>query len=112
MPKPSIKQHKDIIRCNNDIKEYVQLRMAELGLSVADLCTEAEKYKVKLNKFSYSKWINSDGYTEGTPTQFQILWICHRLGITLKLEIEKEENYNWELAAPETQSFINNYREL
>lgn len=112
-PQNSMTDHKDVIRCNQDIKDFVELRMTEAGITINDLCKEAnEIFMLKLTPSNFSRWINADRYIKGFPTQKQILWICHRLGITLTLKIELDEEFNYKKSALRAQQFINNYNEL
>lgn len=104
--------HKDVIRCDQDIKDYIVIRMHELKLSLSDVCAEAKAFKVTLHKSCLSRWLTSKGQGANIPTQRTILWLCHRLGIKLTLKIELIEDFDYEIAKIDAQKLINKYRKL
>lgn len=112
MTKFSVRQQKCFIRSNKNIKEFVFLRMGELGLSVGDIIKEGNKHRMKFSQSMFSKWINAPGHSQNSLTQKQVLWLCHRLGIEIHLKIEMKEDFSYEEARVDTQKFINRYNEL
>jgi hypothetical protein len=84
------KKNLDIIRINTSIKKKLVFRFDELGLTNKDVCLDAKKLGYVIQESALSRYINNNQIVVGSLTQEQILWLCCRYCITLKLEIEKE----------------------
>jgi hypothetical protein len=80
----------DIIRLNVGIKKRLVMRFDELGLTNKDICNNAKEMGYIIQESSLSRYLNNNTLVVGSLTQEQILWLCCRYCISLKLEVTRE----------------------
>lgn len=85
------KTHKlDLIVQNPRLRDSIEKRLANLGISRIELVEEGKLYGLKLDESKLSRYFS--GKKEKIPTQREILWMAYRYGIKVSLEI-KVENF-------------------
>ena len=76
----------DIVLYSPKIKEYLKLVFAGKNLKAADVVKDANEKGVKtITKEKLSRYLNNDKPVTGFPTQRDILWLCARYSVKVKL---------------------------
>ena len=80
----------DVIRQNHKVKESLISRFDEKGLTNKDVCDNAREMGYIIQQSALSRYLHNDRIVVGSLTQEQILWLCCRYCISLKLDIASE----------------------
>jgi hypothetical protein len=83
----------DIVKISSPIKKHLKDRFAELNLSYDKIVKDAKDRGFSLSKSCLSVYFNNEDLKKNYPTQKQIIWLCLRYGIDIKLNVKKLE-YN------------------
>lgn len=76
----------DLIRGNTQIRETLRKRFHELNVSYSKVAKDAKALGVSgINRSSVCKYFRSE--TKGTITHEQIIWLCVRYGIEVKVKV-------------------------
>jgi hypothetical protein len=94
----------DIVRVNRKIKIALQARFEELGLTRKDVCEDAREKDFVIQQSALSRYMNNHKIVSGSLTHEQIMWLCCRYCVLLKLEVSKH-NYSDVLG----ERLLNNY---
>ena len=88
------KEHgKDIVKSSVKIKQLLLIRFQELKLSFSDVLRDGMENGMKLNKSGLTRYFSQGEISGNSLTQFQILYLCVRFGISIQFKVEKVE-YN------------------
>lgn len=84
----------DIVLYSESIKRRLRFRFEALRLKPSDVVKDAnEKGMTTITKDKLSRYLNNDVPVRGFPTQKDILWLCTRYGLEVKLNITLIPNY-------------------
>ena len=82
---------KDLIRSNRDIQESLFIRITELNLTLAQIEQDAiamARPTIKVSRLSAYFRNNEQGkQPSGGLTQEDVLWLCERYGIDVKINV-------------------------
>jgi len=81
----------DFIRINRDIKNRLNYRFNEMALTRKDVCVDAREKGFIIQQSALSRYMSNEYIVPGSLTQEQILWLCCRYCIPLKLNVNKIE---------------------
>lgn len=97
----------DIIISSLSIKKRLHTRFEELNITPKQIVKESKKYISGLNEAKISSYFKYDIPMTNFPTQKQLLYLCVRYGILLKIK-SKIEPYNEEICIKNVQkTFVN-----
>jgi hypothetical protein len=90
------KQRKiDIVLYSTKLKEMLLLRFKTYDMRIADIVRDARELRMTtITKEKLSRYFNSDVPVTGYPTQEDILWLCARWGVKIKLNISLVEEFS------------------
>lgn len=81
----------DIVLLSPVVKRLLKERFNELGLKVSQVVLDAnEKGMSTITKEKLSRYLNKEVPVKGFPTQRDILWLCTRYAIRVRLRAVKE----------------------
>lgn len=87
MPK---KKNLDIVRLNLRVKSALISRFSEEALTNKEICEDARARDYVIQQSALSRYLTNNGIVVGSLTQEQILWLCCRYCISLKIDVTKE----------------------
>ncbi len=80
----------DIIKESLVLKDILKKRIKELNLTYNQIAKESKKYNIGLTKEKLSVYFAKNDINN-FPTQRQLIWLCFRYGIIVKLCIISEK---------------------
>lgn len=87
----------DILLYSPTLKKRLQIRFLAEKLKVADVVRDANEKGMKtITKEKLSRYFNHDTPIKGFPTQKDILWLCTRWGLEIKLSVTLKNPYSTE----------------
>ena len=95
----------DVIQASISIKNKLKERLKELNLSYRLIILDAKKHNISITKSSLSKYLNYDSPVEGCLTQTNIIWLCFRYCIDIRVKSELKE-YNEKRALEKLKLFF------
>lgn len=81
--------HRDIIRSSNKIKNLLLVRFKELDLTHKGVIKDAKLRGINLHPAGFSRYFSDTFNDKNMLTQFQILWLMIRYGISISFNIKK-----------------------
>ena len=92
MTKRKRHQRLDLIADNRYIKEKLNIRIKELGLTYKNIVEESIKYNIPgITKSSLSVYLKSKESLHGSLTQKAVIYLCLRYGINIRIIISANE---------------------
>lgn len=81
------KQGVDFIRINRNIKVKLHARFEELAMTRKEVCLDAKERGYTIQQSAISKYFNNEKVVPGSLTQEQVIWLCCRYCIPIKVSV-------------------------
>lgn len=78
----------DMIKSNHAIKDLLYHRFIIRDMSLQEICDDAANYGVKIDASALNKFLRHRAQIKGTLRHDQIVFLCKRWGVELKLIVE------------------------
>lgn len=86
-------KRKCIVKSNLDIKQKLLDKITQLGLTYSDVVEDArEKHGRRFTLAMLSRYFNMGGQLTCTISQQDIIWLCDRYGLDVKVSVINARN--------------------
>lgn len=92
-------QKKDLIKNNSKIRELLEDRLLSMGFTQKNIIDDAAGFDMRIDPAALSRYFKNEKKDSNRTalTQSQIIWLCSRYCIDVKVEVDLLE-YNFKTA--------------